>query len=183
MSMTDEHKKKLADAREAAKIAKAEQPASDKKEDTVTISTEQFNKMMKQLDVLQKNTDMLYRVADKGRLPKEMGKAGEHLIKQCKVSTWGDTGKMVMGWKLLTNRCEVVMGRWIEEQTASIVLEDEEVVTVPLIEFYRRTLKKIEADIISKSEEYDTDQNKVIMLKLQFPKTGKVIMINSSFIN
>lgn len=161
-----------------------EKPTSPKKqtEETVEIKRSDFDRMMKQLEKQSKDIELLYKTADKSKMAKELNKEGENLIKQCKVSTWDDTGRFIIGWKLITNRCEVVMGRWIEEQTVSFVLEGGDVMTVPLLEFYRKTIKKVDADIISRTDEYDEKNNKVIIFKLQFP-TGKVLLLNSSFVN
>lgn len=152
-----------------------------KNNDTVEISREDFNKLMERLDKQAKDIGTLYQVADKSRLARAQGE-GENLIKQAKVSTWDDTGKFIIGWKLISNRCEVVMGRWIEEQEVIIVFEDGETKQIPLIEFYRKTLHKISGDIIARTEEFDEKNNKVNMFKLQFPN-GKILLINSAFVN
>lgn len=158
-----------------------EKKVETKKEDVVEVNRADFNKMMEQLEKQAKDIGLLYQVADKSRLARAQDQ-GENLVKQAKVSTWDDTGKFIIGWKLITNKCEVVMGRWMEEQTVTIVFEDGETLTVPLIEFYRKTLHKISADIIARTEQYDEKNNKINMFKLQFP-TGKILLINSAFIN
>lgn len=162
---------------------KVEAPKVEEKvEDTIEIKRSDFDRMMKQLDSQSKDINLLMKTADKGRIAKELNKAGENLIKQCNVRTWDDTGKVVIGWKLITNRCEVVQGKWTEDQTCSIIFEDGEILTVPLLEFYRKTLIKVPVDIIAKTEELDEKNNKVTILKLQFP-TGKILLLNSAFIN
>jgi len=137
---------------------------------------------MKQLESQAKDISLLLKTADKTKIAKELNKEGENLIKQCKVSTWDDTGRFIIGWKLLTNKCEVVMGRWMEEQTVSFILEGGEVMTVPLLEFYRKTIRKVDADIIARTDQYDDKNNKIIMFKLQFP-TGKILLLDSTFVN
>lgn len=152
------------------------------KDDVIEIKRTDFDRMMKQMDKQAKDIDLLYKTADKSRIARELNKEGENLIKKVKVRTWDDTGKMVLGWKLITNKCEVVMGRWTEEQTTTIILEDDTTVTVPLLEFYRKTLKKVEADIIGKSEDFDKDNNKISILKLQFAN-GKKLSLNEVYVN
>lgn len=185
-------------AAEDAKTPKVEVPASTikkddsiipgeskvipAKEDVVEIKRSDLDKMMKIMESQGKDISLLLRTADKSKIAKELNKEGENLIKQCKVSTWDDTGKFIIGWKLITNRCEVVMGKWFEEQTVTIMFDGGEVMTVPLLEFYRKTLKKVEADIISRTNEYDDKKNPVIIFKLQFP-TGKILLVNSVFVN
>jgi predicted RNase H-like nuclease (RuvC/YqgF family) len=187
--MTEEHKAKLKAAREAAKLKKEELISSPNtpedelpKEDTIEIKRTDFDNMMKQLERQSKDIDLLYKAADKSKIAKELGKEGENLIKQAKVSTWDDTGKFIVGWKLITNKCEVIMGKWIEEQTVVINFEDGETLIVPLLEFYRKTLKKVNGDIISRVDQYDENNEKIIMFKLQFPN-GKVLLLNSVYVN
>lgn len=153
-----------------------------KEDDMVQIKREDFNQLMSRVEKLTQDSELLMKASDKQRLAKARGDGGEILIRQAKVSTWDDTGKFIIGWKLMSNRCEVVLGRWVEEQTVNIVLEDGETMTVPLLEFYRKTLKKISGDIISRMEEFDSEKNKINMFKIQFPN-GKVLLINSSFVN
>jgi hypothetical protein len=162
------------------KVTVTEQP--EKKNDMVEIKREDFEKMLKQMEKQSKDIDLLYKTADKGRMAKELNKEGENLIKKVKVRTWDDTGKLIIGWKLITNRCEIVMGRWTEDQTTTMIFEDGEVLTVPLLEFYRKTLKKEEAEIISKTDQFDENRNKVIIYKLQFPN-GKTLSLNEAFVN
>lgn len=154
-----------------------------KEDEMVQIKRTDFDLMMQQMEKQAKDIDLLYRTTDKGKLAKEMNKEGENLIKQCKVRIWGDSGLMVVGWSdMKTQRCEVIMGRWYEEQTVNLVLEGGEVVTVPYLEFVRKSINKVEADIVSRNEEYDDNRKKVIMFKLQFP-SGKTLLINSAFVN
>jgi len=111
-----------------------------------------------------------------------MDRGDSNLIKQVKISKWEDNGKYIIAWKLMNNRCEVVMGKWIEEQNVTIVFEDGESVTVPLLEFYRKTINKVAADLLKRIEEIDEKNNKVTMFNVQFPN-GKKLTINSVFVN
>lgn len=154
------------------------------KDEMVEIKKSDFNRLMAQLEKQSKDIDLLYKAADKGRMSVELNKEGNNLIRQVRVWTWDNTGKNIIGCKLITDRCEVVMGKWIEEQFVSIVLEDGEVVEkVSLLEFYRKTLNKVPTDLLSKTEEFDeTTKVKTVMYKVQFP-TGKTLVINSLFVN
>jgi len=203
--MTEEHKQKLAEARQKAKqnkagistnevilsetnpeIKKITEDAVKQQEDTVEIKKSDFDKMMRQMEKQAKDIELLYKAADKGRISRELGKEGQNLIKQAKVRTWtGADGsrKLVIKWgDLITNRCEIVNGRWIEEQTTSVTLDDGEIITIPYLEFVRNTLIKEVGDIISKTEETDEKGKVALIYKLQFP-TGKTLLINSAFLN
>lgn len=151
-------------------------------EETVQVKKSELAEMITKLDKLTKDSELLFKASDKQRIAKAMNEGGEILIKQAKISTWDDTGKLIVGWKLISDRCEVVLGRWVEEQNVTFIFEDGEAKTVPLLEFYRKTLKKISGDIISKTDEYDSQNNKIQIFKIQFPN-GKTLLINSSFIN
>jgi hypothetical protein len=160
------------------KVTVTEQP----KKNVIEVKKEDFDRMMKLIEKQSKDIDLLYKTADKGRIARELNKGQENLIKKVKVRTWDDTGKVILGWKLITNKCEVVMGRWVEEQTTTIVLDDGETLTIPLLEFYRKTLNKIEADIIGTNNEFDEKNNKVVVYKVQFDN-GKTLLLNEAFVN
>lgn len=152
------------------------------KTEMVEISRTDLEKLIGTVQKQTKDIDLLYRAADKSRIAKELNKEGSNLIKQCNIRTWADTGELVVGWKLTKDRCEVVQGRWIEEQIVDMVLESGEVLTIPLIEFYRKTLKKVPADIVARTQEIN-DKNEIdILFKLQF-ENGKTLSLNSAFVN
>ena len=161
-----------------------EQPKSPKvkKDDVVEIKREDLERLMAQLDKNQQDIDLLYKAADKNRLSKEMDRGDSNLIKQVRIAKWEDNGKYIIAWKLTSNRCEVVMGKWVEDQSVAIIFEDGESVTVPLLELYRKTINKIAADLLKRVEETDEKGNKVTMFNVQFPN-GKKLTINSVFVN
>jgi len=168
---------------EGAPSAKDKDKDKEKKDDFVQIKRSDFDRMMGQMEKQSKDIELLYKTADKTRLAKEMDKGGENLIKQAKVSVWENSDDMVVGWKLITNKCEVIMGKWIEEQTVNVTFDNGKTMTVPLLEFYRRTLKKIPGDIVSRKEEMDELTKKTtIFFKLQF-ENGKTLLIDSTFVN
>lgn len=159
-------------------------PVQEKKskEETVEIKKTDYDRLMAQLERNAKDIDLLYKASDKSRMAKAMNESGEILIKQARVWTWANTGKIVISTKLLTNRSEITQGKWIEDQQVQIVLDDGEILTAPYLEFSRNILNKIPADIISRSESYDALNNKVTLFKLQLPN-GKTLEINSAFVN
>lgn len=190
MTLTPEEKKKKEEEEAAAKLAAEGNqvgvniPSKGKEKDEfVQIKRSDFDRMMGQMEKQSKDIELLYKTADKSRLAKEMDKDGENLVKQAKVSVWEDTNDFIVGWKLITNKCEVIMGKWIEEQTVNVTFDNGKTMTVPLLEFYRRTLKKVPADIISRSEDInEVTKKKSIVFKLQFDN-GKTLLIDSTFVN
>lgn len=149
-----------------------------KKEDTIEIKRSDFDKLMKTIEKQTKDIDLLYKTADKSRIAKELNKEGENLIKQSSVSTWADTGRLIIGWSdMLTNISQVINGREVVDQTTNVVFEDGEVKTVPYLEFARSRTVKLLADVIGRIEE-----DGVLKYKLQFP-TGKILVIDTKFLN
>lgn len=175
-----EEERRLALTQEERDAEDAQEPP--KKADTVEISKEDFNKLMEKLDRQAKDIDILYKSADKNAMAKALNQGGEVLIKKVNLWTWDNTGVIVIGTELKTNRCEVVMGKWYEDQSVAVALENGKVLTVPYIEFARKILNKIPAEIISTKKEYDANKKEVIIYKVQLPN-GKTLEINSSFIN
>jgi len=167
---------------EVKKIEEGVVKETPKKDDVVEIKREDLNNLISKLDKLSKDQELLFKAADKNRLAKAQDLEGENLIKQCKISTWADTGKLIIGWKLITNKVEIVMGRWMEDQSVVIVLDGGETMTVPLLEFYRNILIKEEADIIARTEKVDDNKKKAIFFTLQL-NSGRELEINSVFIN
>ena len=150
--------------------------------ETVTIAKKDFETMMETLEKQSKDIDLLMKASDKSRLQKAKGDDPEVLIHQATLKTWDDTGNIIIAWKLITNKCEVVMGKWIEDQSVVIVFEDGKTKTVSLLEFYRRTLIKVTGDIVSTTTELDENENKINLITLEL-ESGKKITVNSSFLN
>lgn len=161
---------------------KGDEGGVKKQEQTVEIKKSDYDKLMAQLERNAKDISLLYAASDKHRMAKAMNQGGEILVHTVKVWTWDNTGKIVVGTNLLTNRCEVVQGKWIEDQSMAVVLEDGTTLTVPYLEFSRKTLNKIVGEIISTTKEYDANQKESIILKVQLPN-GKTLQINQAFVN
>jgi hypothetical protein len=157
-------------------------PVKEKVEDTVEVKREDLNALLARVDKQAKDISLLYQAADKQKLSKAMNDGTENLIKTVKISTWDNTDGLVVGWKLVTNRCEVVLGRWIEEQTVNLILDNGEVLQVPLLEFYRKTLRKVVGDLVSKNQTTDAYGTQVVLFTVQLP-SGRKIEINSAFVN
>jgi len=152
------------------------------KEEVVEVKKSDYDKLMKQLERNASDIELLYKASDKSRMAKAMGNGGEILIKQVKLWNWDNTGKIVIGTKLISNRSEVVLGKWVEDQSIVVVLEDGENFTVPYLEFVRKILNKLVADVISTTKTEDEKGVSVTILKVQL-QNGKTLEINSSFVN
>ncbi len=163
-------------------LEKPESKTNKKEEQTVEIKKEDYEKLMAQLERNAKDIELLYKASDKQRMAKAMNEGGEILVHSVKIWTWDNTGKIVIASSLVTNRCEVIMGKWIEDQSMAVVLEDGTSFTVPYLEFIRKILNKIPAEIISSKKKYDSNKKESTILEVQLPN-GKTLEINSCFVN
>ncbi len=154
-----------------------------KKEELVQVKKEDLDALIKQVEKQAKDLELLYKATDKSRLAKAIGNGGEPLIHTAKVSKWGDTQNFVLGWKLLTNRAEVINGRYIEDQTVEVQVEGMDPFIVPILEFYRNILHKEDGEIVSNSKKFNKETMKdEEFVTLEF-KNGRKFEINISFIN
>lgn len=150
--------------------------------ETVEISKKDLAELFNRLDSQAKDIDMLYKASDKNRLARAQGEGGEVLIKKVRVWTWDNTDKIVVGTSLVTNRSEVILGKWVEDQNIVVVFEDGTTETVPYLQFIRKTLNKIPAEITATSKSLDNNRKEVVIHTVMLPN-GKELKINSSFVN
>jgi len=168
----------------AEKEKKPEAPVGEKvnKEEFVQVKKEDLAGLFTRLDKYEKDIQMLYKVSDKSRLQREQNTGGV-LINTVKISRWDGGTAHVIAWKLDSNRCEVVNGRWVEDQQATVILDEGEPVTVPLLEFYRKIIQKDVAEIIGREKKYDKQNNSEYeIFKVELPN-GQTLEINSQFVN
>lgn len=169
------------DAEDALAIKKKEEEGKKKEEETVEVSKKHLNDLLERLDRQARDIDILYKASDKSRMAKALSEGGEVLIKQVKVWTWDDTGRIIIATELVSNKSEVVMGKWVEDQNVVVIFEDGKSETVPYLQFVRRTINKIPAEIVGTTKKTENGKESVIY-KLQFPN-GKVLEINAAFVN
>lgn len=153
-----------------------------KTEEMVQVKREDLNAILNKLETYEKNIDLLMKASDKERLARAQSKDGKILIHSVKIAKWDDTENYVIGWKAATNKAEVINGRYIEDLTTNVFFETEEPIVVPMLEFYRKTIRKDSADVIGKEIKTDEKGNKVELLKIRF-ENGKELIINSNFVN
>ena len=154
-------------------------------EETVQIKKEDLTALFDRLDKQAKDIELLYQASDKSRLAKAQSKGGQDvLIHTAKVSRWDGGEKYVIGWKLTSNRSEVINGKWFEDQQCTVVLSEGEPLTgVPLLEFYRKTIQKDSGEIIGREKRFDKQTNQEIeIFHLEFPN-GQKLDIMSNFVN
>lgn len=161
-----------AQAAQAAPVANVAVKSSQ-----VVIDKADLDKLFSTITDQGKQIDLLFQVADKGRLARVVG-SGEGLIKTVKIGKYN--GQYVVGWQLTTNQSEIINGRWIENQVTTLILEDKSRVDISLLDFYRKITKDV-AEIVKRST-IDEDGKTVRILHVRF-KDGKELHIDDSFIN
>jgi hypothetical protein len=177
-------KKKVEEVKEpsVATPVKEEKKVEEKTTDMVQIPRADFDSLMDRMEKQTKDIDLLYKSADKSRLAKAKINSGEELVSQVRVSTWDDTGKIIISSKMVVNRSEIINGRHVEQQDCVLVLEGGETVEVSYLESIRRSKIQITGDIIGRTTKTDSLGNEFEIFELQL-ENGKKISINSEFIN
>lgn len=180
MAKKDEIKTEKVSSSIEPKIEKTEK--SENKEEMIQVSKSEFDRVLKMVETLSKDRDTLFKVADKGRLARIADQQGRDLIRQAKISKWPGNGLYIIGWKLAKNMSEIVpgTGRWVEDQSTTLVFEDHSTVEVPLIDFYRMPIKET-ADIVE-SQSGEKNGVSYTIITVEFPN-GKRLSIDNKFIN
>ena len=153
-------------------------------EEYVSVKKEDLAALINRADKQAKDIELLYQASDKNRLAKAQAKGGtDVLIHTAKIARWDGGAQYVLAWKLDKNLCELINGKWIEDQQATVIFNEGESITVPLLEFYRKTIQKDSGEIIGRERKFDKQNNSEFeVLKIEFP-SGQVIEINSKFVN
>jgi hypothetical protein len=164
-----------------APVVEEKAPVEEKKEATVTVTKKEFDSLMGKFEEQQRTIDTLMQVADKSRLSHILQQQDKDLIRTAKVAMWPDNGQFILGWKTTKNVCEIVNGKWIEDQRTTLLFEDGESEEIPMIDFYRK-ISGVAGEIISRTSRVDASGFESEELEIRF-KDGKVIKIDKKFIN
>lgn len=174
--------KKVEEEKDSVKTEEQKVENISKTTETVEVNKEDLNKILAKLETYEKNIDLLMKASDKERLARAQTKDGKPLIPSVKIAKWDDTENYVIGWKAITNKAEVINGRYIEDLTTMIFFEEAESIIVPMLEFYRKTIRKDEAYVVGREQKTDEKGGKIELLKVRF-ENGKELIINSNFVN
>lgn len=177
--MTEEHKKKLKEAREKAREVKALQDKPIVNSDKVLIEKsflEEIRKTMDEMDELKADNAMLKQVADKSRMSDFYTRNKGQMPEQYKVRMID--GKIILGWKMIKDDVYIDGPRVVENQVIMLVLEDGSQKELS----YRDFVRLYDTAICSKLEQRtDTDGN--LILKLERNSDKKVVEIDVRFVN
>lgn len=147
----------------------------------VEVTKEDLEVLMKRLSEQDKTINLLMETADKGRLAKAMSATNTPLIYTVRVNKYDPVGKLVVGWKTTINQCEIINGRWVEDQRTLLMFEDGTTIEVTLLDFYRK-MSGVKGEIISRREERDIEGNVYESLTIRM-EDGKELTISKQFVN
>lgn len=149
------------------------------KKDEIVLTKEAFETFKAEFDNLKEANKMLLEVADKKSLAKFYARNKEKSPSIINLRTW--KGKVIVGWR--TGKDDVYQdvntGRWTEEQTTILFLEDKTETEVSQLEFVRG-YRHIPARRIGIYEDQVSGQ---VMFKAIREDNGKEIAVSSLFVN
>lgn len=132
----------------------APSPANTKEEENkaapsgvVTMTKEQYDTLMESMKKLQDKVDY---VADKSRLERfnAAQTTNKNMLPIAGVSFID--GKPIVGWRTVMNEAEFKGSLYIEKQVTELTFEDNSVVKMDLLEFYRQRRKE-SGEVVAKS--------------------------------
>ena len=149
------------------------------KEETISVPKSTLEGIVKRMEKLESDNEILKEVADKNRLSRveELRKQGK-LVKSVNLSTF--EGKIVIGWKKIRDDVYIdEKGRLHEDQFVGLIFNGETEVGKELdIRSFSRLLIKIPAEVVEEGKDKDGNINFTVMTK-----DGQEIKIDSKFVN
>jgi hypothetical protein len=156
--------------------------ATEKKEEgIVKVPQTQIDNLLKRLDSLEKDKDMLLQVADKRQLgiyySRHQGKIPGRVFLRVY------DGKVILGWRSTKDVVQpdpILPGRWIEDQRTELLFEDGTTSgEIPLVQF-TRNYKQVVAEVKQKITNEETG---ALALKVVRLDNGKEYTIDVTFVN
>lgn len=160
------------------------QVVEEVKEETIEISKSDLNTLLEKIEKQSEQIDVLFNAADKGRLFRaQNNNQGESLIRTVKVSRLKDdeSGRYIVAWKMTRNNCEIINGKWIEDQKVLIAFDDGKDKEIDFIDFTRK-VEKDTAEIVSKENRVLSNGKTEEILNVLFP-SGKKLSILANYVN
>jgi len=158
-------------------VAVTTKPKVEAKEETVTLSAEAFNALMKRLETLETTSALVLQVQDKNKIQKieELRRAGK-LIKSVKVRRYA--GKYIVGWKMVEDEVyKDENGRLIERQIVRIFFDGGTALDMSMRQ-WASAPEYISFEVTKESK--DSDGN---LFFTCIAPDGKTLELNASFIN
>jgi hypothetical protein len=147
------------------------------KEDVVQIPKADWEKIVRKIDELEKDRDVLKEVADKGRLDRveNLRKQGK-LIKTVRVSVL--KGKKIIAWSTVSNTVDYdVRGVPHEDQIVELIFEDKTKEKLRLVS-KARTVTYITGEVTKESRDQDGRVSYTVLFD-----DGSTLDIAETFVN
>lgn len=163
------------------KTVSSTEPEKDIKVEKV--EPEMVNIEKERLDAILKRLERVESAADKARLFHYDTKNREEIGKEVRLGVWNDGTKerIILAWtNMPVNKCEKnpMTGAWNEDQKVTLILEDDEQITMPYLSSVSTSRSSVKAEVLSETK--DKDGNIVLEVET---KDGKKYNIDSKFIN
>ena len=149
------------------------------------VNKDVLTQLLEEVQTLRKKTErteeIVMATADKGRLNKYDEKNRKPIERVVRVTTYEHKGKLlkVVGWVMITDQVfKNSNGVYIENQVVRVILENDDKVDMPYIDFVKKT-QHINATIKSRLVDESTGS---LILTLIDPQ-GKEFSIDATFVN
>lgn len=142
---------------------------------------ETLKTLLKKIDNLEKDRDILMQSADKRALARYYSRHREDLPPIVRLRSIN--GKLIVGWRMIEDKGSYQIpgtGKWTESQTVEVIYQDGTSEKMPEMEFERRYEKNIKAQRIGVIID---DKTKQEALKLERLDNGEQITIGVAFVN
>lgn len=161
------------------------EPEPEKK--TVTVNADALAQMMKDLETLKKDNEMLKSVADVGRVSRYQAQHGKPQPKVVRISRYPNAKgerRFVLAW---TNKADEVYQDPVtrvyhEKQDVELIFDDNTTSIVPL-KHWALNAEKIEAEIQSATTDMNGQTTYVVTITGDEATKGQKLTIGSVFVN
>jgi hypothetical protein len=151
----------------------------------VQVSQTQLDNLLKRIDALEKDKDMLLQIADKKQLGIYYQRHAGKIPTRVMLRTFGRENKVVLGWRSTKDIMESETGpggtvRWTEDQRCELLFEDGTSSGEISQKKFTRDYKQVPAEVIGKITDEETGN---LALKVRRLDNGKEYTIGVQFVN
>ena len=164
---------------------KSTKTKEEKSAGMVQIPQTQLDSLIKRMDALEKDKDMLLQIADKRQLGVYYQRHREKIPTRVMLRTYGPENKVVLGWRSTKDIMESETGpggmvRWTEDQRCELLFEDGTSSGEISQRKFTRDYKQVPAEVVQKIVDEETGN---LALKVRRMDNGKEFVIGVQFVN
>ena len=151
----------------------------------ISIPQAQLDNLIKRMDALEKDKEMLLQIADKRQLGIYYQRHREKIPTRVMLRTFGPENKVVLGWRSTKDTVESEpmpggMLRWSEDQQCELLFEDGTSSGTISQRKFSRDYKQVAAEVIQKITDEETGTLALVVRRLD---NGKEYKIGVQYIN